>query len=306
MTPLQLTKHHGLGNDFLVAFHPRVDPAELPALAVRLCDRRRGIGADGLLIAESDPHHSARMWLYNADGSRAEMSGNGIRCFAQALAARRGDLDPLTIVTDAGLRRVLLFATDRPDTIEASVDMGEILPGVEPDGWATVGCHPDRPVMHLSTGNPHTVVGVDDVSVVDLRHLGEQIPTTNLEIVEPGDGPNVIRLRVHERGAGVTEACGTGACASAYASRAWGLVPASAVEIVVQMDGGRAKVRLDEPSPGRVTLIGPSVMIATLEIDLDGLDLTISPSHHEPDDTDSDDTDSGHTESDQEGTTASA
>jgi diaminopimelate epimerase len=273
VTILQLTKHHGLGNDFLVAFHPPVAAADLPALAVRLCDRRRGVGADGLLIAESHPEHSARMWLYNADGSRAEMSGNGIRCFAQALAARRGDLDPMTIVTDAGLRRVQVYATDRSDSIEASVDMGEIVAGTEPDGWAAVGCHPDRPVMHLSTGNPHTVVGVDDVAAVDLAHLGRQVPGTNLEIVEPGSEPHVIRMRVHERGAGITEACGTGACASAHAARTWGLVPASATEIVVQMDGGRAKVRLDDPAPGRATLVGPSVLIASIEIELDAVDV---------------------------------
>ena len=141
--------------------------------------------------------------------------------------------------------------------------------GTEPDGWSAVGCHPDRPVLHLSTGNPHTVVGVDDVTAVDLLQLGRQVPGTNLEIVEPGPEPHVIRMRVHERGAGITEACGTGACASAYAARTWGLVPASASEIVVQMDGGRAKVRLDEPAPGRVTLVGPSVLIAAIEVELD-------------------------------------
>ncbi|NMD23702.1 MAG: hypothetical protein GYA65_05925 [Actinobacteria bacterium] len=80
MTQLTLTKHHGLGNDFLVAFHPAV--ADLPALARHLCDRRRGVGADGLLVGESEPGHAARMVLYNADGTRPEMSGNGIRCFA--------------------------------------------------------------------------------------------------------------------------------------------------------------------------------------------------------------------------------
>jgi diaminopimelate epimerase len=270
MTTLQLTKHHGLGNDFLVAFHPAVAVERLPALAIALCDRRTGIGADGLLIAESEAGYSARMWLYNADGSRAEMSGNGIRCFAQALAMRRGDLDRQTILTDAGPRTVSLFATDRADTIEATIDMGEIRPGTEPDGWAAIGTHPDRPVLHLDTGNPHTVVGVDEVAVVDLLALGSQVPGTNLEIVEPGSEPHVIRMRVHERGAGITQACGTGACASAYAARAWGLVPAGATEIVVQMDGGRAKVRLDDPAPGRVTLVGPSVLIARIEVELDG------------------------------------
>ncbi|MCB1000321.1 MAG: diaminopimelate epimerase [Acidimicrobiales bacterium] len=269
MTTLQLTKHHGLGNDFLVVFHPPVPPARLPALAVALCDRRTGIGADGLLVAESEPGYAARMWLYNADGSRAEMSGNGIRCFAQALALRRGDLDGQTILTDAGDRHVRLVATDRADTIEASVDMGEIRAGSEPEGWAGIGAHPDRPVLHLDTGNPHTVVGVDEVAVVDLQALGAHVPGTNLEIVEPGDEPHVIRMRVHERGAGITQACGTGACASAYAARAWGLVPAATTEIVVQMDGGRAKVRLDDPAPGRATLVGPSVLIGRIEVEID-------------------------------------
>jgi diaminopimelate epimerase len=269
VTTLQLTKHHGLGNDFLVVFDPPVAADRLAELAVALCDRRTGIGADGLLVATDAPGYSARMVLYNADGSRAEMSGNGIRCFAQAVAMRRGDLDQQRILTDAGDRLVRLAATDRDDTIDASVDMGEIRPGTEPEGWAAIGCHPDRPVLHLNTGNPHTVVGVDEVDVVDLQRLGEQVPGTNLEIVEPGAEHDVIRMRVHERGAGITRACGTGACASAFAARAWGLVPSSVTEIVVQMDGGRAKVRLDEPAPGRATLVGPSVLIGRITVEVD-------------------------------------
>jgi diaminopimelate epimerase len=267
---LELTKHHGLGNDFLVAFPPESDDLsslDLAALAVELCDRRRGIGADGLLVARPAPGYAAQMILYNADGSRAEMSGNGIRCFAQALAARDGQLSAKDILTDAGPRRVELFATDRDDTIEASVDMGEVQPIDAPIGWSEVGCDPVRPVMHLSLGNPHTVVAVDDVDVVDLLTLGQQVPGTNLEIVEPCADPTTIRMRVHERGAGITEACGTGACASAVAAVAWGLVPARTQEITVQMDGGRARVRLDQPT-GRVTLIGPSVYVGTVTIHL--------------------------------------
>lgn len=268
---LELTKHQALGNDFLVAFHPRV--ADLPALAVRLCDRRRGIGADGLLVAEHATDHAARMVLYNADGSRAEMSGNGIRCFAQALAARRGDLSSQRILTDAGTRQLELFATDRADTLEVSVDMGTVDPIDPPEGWAELGAHPDRPVAHLSLGNPHSVVGVDDVTAVDLLALGRQVPGTNLEIVEPGPEPDAITMRVHERGAGITEACGTGACASAWAAVSWGLVPARAAEITVHMDGGRAKVRLHQPTEGRVTLVGPTVLIGTITVDVDDADV---------------------------------
>ena len=266
MTTLTITKHHGLGNDFLVAFHPGVD--DLPALARRLCDRRRGLGADGLLIGETERGYAARMVLYNADGSRAEMSGNGIRCFAQALAARRDNLDPQRILTDAGDRLVTLIATDDTETMLASVDMGSVDPLPEPTGWSALGCHPDRPVAHLSLGNPHSVVGVDDVEVVDLADLGTKVPHVNLEIVEPGERPDEIRMRVHERGAGITEACGTGACAAARAAADWGLATPSDQKLVVHMDGGSATVELDAPSPGRVTLTGPATFVATIEIGL--------------------------------------
>lgn len=266
MGTLLLTKHHGLGNDFLVAFDPPDD--DLPALARRLCDRRRGVGADGLLVATAADGYAARMVLYNADGSRAEMSGNGIRCFAQAVARRDGSLADQLVLTDAGERHVRLAATDDPETVDASVDMGTVDPLEVPDGWSALGCHPDRPVAHLSLGNPHSVVGVDDVTVVDLAELGAKVPQVNLEIVEPGDRPDVIRMRVHERGAGITEACGTGACASAYAAASWGLATPSDGKLTVHMDGGSATVELDAPAPGRVTLTGPATYVATIEIEV--------------------------------------
>jgi diaminopimelate epimerase len=264
MAHLELTKHHGLGNDFLVVFHPHSD--DLPALARRLCDRHRGIGADGLLIGESEPGYAARMVLYNADGSRAEMSGNGIRCFAQALARRRGDVSQQLILTDAGDRLVTLYATDDADVIEAAVDMGPVSSINEPADWHRIGTDPLRPVSHLSVGNPHAVVGVDDVMVVDLLSLGEIVPDVNLELIEPGPEPHAITMRVHERGAGITKACGTGACASAWAAASWGLVAAALEEITVHMDGGDAKVRLHHPQSGHVTLVGPSEFIGSIEV----------------------------------------
>jgi diaminopimelate epimerase len=266
MSTLTLTKHHGLGNDFLVVFHPGVD--DLPALARRLCDRRFGIGADGLIVGESAVGYAAEMILHNADGSWAEMSGNGIRCFAQALAARRGDLDDQLIRTGGGDRLVTLEATERADTILASVDMGCVEPIGEPEGWADLGCHPDRPVAHLSLGNPHTVVGVDEVGVVDLAVLGAKVPQINLEIVEPGEHQHEVRMRVHERGAGITAACGTGACAAAVAVASWGLATPVDRKLVVHMDGGSATVALDTPEPGRVTLTGPATFVASIEIEV--------------------------------------
>ena len=272
MTTLTLTKHHGLGNDFLVAFHPGVE--DLAGLARQLCDRRRGIGADGLLVAETEEGYTARMTLYNADGSMAEMSGNGIRCFAQALASRRGDLSDQRILTDAGDRLVVLEATADPATITASVEMGSVSALDEPTGWSALGCHPDRPVAHLSLGNPHSVVGVDEVAAVDLLQLGSQVPHVNLEIVEPGPETNSITMRVHERGAGITEACGTGACAAAYAARSWGLVTRSATDVVVHMDGGSATVSFDENAPGRVVLTGPATYVATIHVEV-GVDVGV-------------------------------
>lgn len=266
MSTVTLTKHHGLGNDFLVVFHPPVPEAQLPDLARRLCDRRRGIGADGLLVAETEEGFAARMVLYNADGSRAEMSGNGIRCFAQALAARRGDLLDQHILTDAGARLVTLETTDDADTILATVDMGTVDPIGAPSGWDELGCHPDRPVAHFSLGNPHSVVGVDDTATVDLAALGGKVPQINLEIVGPGARTDEIRMRVHERGAGITEACGTGACASAVAAASWGLATPKDGRLVVHMDGGSATVALDTPSAGRVTLTGPATLVATIEV----------------------------------------
>ena len=266
MADLELTKHHGLGNDFLVVFHPRVD--DLPALARRLCDRRRGIGADGLLIGESEPGYAARMVLFNSDGSRAEMSGNGIRCFAQALAQCRGDLAPQSIITDAGERLVTLYATEDPHVIEAAVDMGPVESIDEPDNWHRIGTDPLRPVSHLSVGNPHAVVGVEDVGIVDLLTLGEIVPEINLELVEIGPERNAITMRVHERGAGITAACGTGACASAWAALSWGLVDPELREITVHMDGGDAKVRVHDPENGHVTLVGPAVFVGSIRVHL--------------------------------------
>jgi diaminopimelate epimerase len=266
MTTISLTKHHGLGNDFLVVFDPPVD--DLAGLARRLCDRRRGIGADGLLIGSAAAGFDARMVLHNADGSRAEMSGNGIRCFAHAVLLFRNGPPTQRILTDAGDRLVTVDTTDDPHTVVATVSMGLIEQLAEPEGWSALGAHPDRPVAHVGLGNPHSVVGVDDVDAVDLATLGAQVPSVNLEIIEPGPEPNAITMRVHERGAGITEACGTGACASAWAAVSWGLVPASASEIIVHMAGGSAKVLLDQPVPGAVMLAGPATYVARIEIDL--------------------------------------
>jgi len=256
-----LTKHQALGNDFLVTFHPPVD--DLAAFARWVCHRRRGIGADGLLVGYDEPGRAPTMVLYNADGSLAEMSGNGIRCFAQAVAERCGSYQDLTILTGAGERHVQ-FVSVRGLVVEAAVSMGvpQRLPA--PRTWANVGADRLRPVEHLSMGNPHTVVAVDDVGSVDLAAIGSLVADVNLEIIEVGPRPGEITMRVHERGAGITEACGTGACAAAVAAYRWGLVDRK--KIVVHMDGGDATVTLPDDDDGPVILQGPATLIATITV----------------------------------------
>ena len=122
--------------------------------------------------------------------------------------------------------------------------------------------------MHVSLGNPHSVVGVDEVAVVDLLELGGKVPHVNLEIVEPGPETTGITMRVHERGAGITEACGTGACAAAFAARSWGLVAGGSSDVIVHMDGGTAVVGFDDAAPGRVSLTGPATFVASIEFEL--------------------------------------
>ena len=279
---MRVSKFDAWGNDFLVLDLAEVDADRSPAAPVTdtpdwaavaraWCDRNSGVGADGLLLLQRIDDVNARMKLYNSDGSSAEMSGNGARCFAHALFRAddaRGER-VYRLHTDAGERQVTVGAQS-DDCVMASVDMGEVTRIGEPEGWGRVGTNPDRPVLHVSVGNPHTVVGVEDVNAVDLAQLGQMIPQVNLEIIEPGPKLNSITMRVHERGAGITQACGTGACASAWAAVWWGLVPQQTerCEVVVHMPGGDAVVTLNAPTRGRVMLTGPAKFVGTFEVAL--------------------------------------
>lgn len=276
---VSVTKHNGLGNDFLVLdrreasalSNAQVSEIDWPNMARNWCNRKTGVGADGLLLLGRVNANTLTMRLFNSDGSLAEMSGNGIRCLAQAAQMADGLTSEVeyAVATDAGERRVVVTPRAHDSqTVDASVDMGPIGTLVEPMGWASLECDPMRPVMHISVGNPHSVVGVEDVAVVPLKELGEKVPQINLEIIEPGPEVNAITMRVHERGAGITQACGTGACASAWAAVQWGLVPASASEVIVHMDGGDVQVRVNEPKAGSVTLIGSAQFVSTHVVEI--------------------------------------
>jgi diaminopimelate epimerase len=274
---LHLSKHHGLGNDFLVWLtdDDTASRFDLPALARRLCDRHRGVGADGLLVGTPDlvangPAADIVMVLHNADGSRAEMSGNGIRCFVQAVA-RRDDVQAgeLRVRTDAGLR-VVSFGPDAddPSSFYARVDMGPAGPGPEPDtGVPEPSAGPEATPQRQAVadlGNPHLVLLVDDPAKVDVAEVGPRWEARyragmNVHFVAPSPGGDALTVHTWERGAGPTQACGTGASAAAHVAHQWGLV---GDDLVVHMPGGDVRVALGET----VTLAGPSVWIGDLDV----------------------------------------
>jgi len=242
-----LSKHHGLGNDFLV-----IDGDVDPAMARALCDRRTGIGADGLI-----GYRGLRMTLLNADGSRAEMSGNGIRCLAQVLAAGR-DVT-LDIETDAGIRRVDVRQTGAA-TVDVRVGMGAVSAAPVPE--IELGAAKD--VVGAAVGNPHLVALYPDRAALDAAADGFAMTDRNVEFVLAGPGDDALTMRVVERGVGETQACGTGACAAAWAAHRWGLV---GERVTVHMPGGSAVVELGIGiEGGEVHLIGPAVHIADIEV----------------------------------------
>ena len=265
---MRLTKHHGLGNDFLVALTD-ARPADAPAMAKAVCHRTRGVGADGLIFGLPGDSHAGTdvtMVLFNADGSRAETSGNGIRCLAQAFV-RQGDRGPrraLRIGTDAGVRTVGVESTDDPGVVRARVDMGPIGPGPELEDFALLDYLHNHGLagqfLTADVGNPHLVVGVHDVHQIDVAKSGSELSRLaggiNVEFISGATGG--IHMRVWERGVGVTEACGTGACAAAQAAHRWGL---AGPVVQVHMAGGDAVVELGDTA----LLVGPAEYIATVD-----------------------------------------
>jgi diaminopimelate epimerase len=262
---LRLTKHHGAGNDFLVLLDPD-DRRPLSAEEARaLCDRRRGIGADGVLRAVSGTGAAAlSMDLRNADGGVAEMSGNGIRCLVQA--AVEAGLVPagaLVVQTLGGLRSVEYRSLPDAGLGYGRVDMGRAVLGAELGGEAPGDA---RWGHHVDMGNPHVVlfgrpVGDDTVRTVGAA-LERSVPGgANVEFVWPGPGPGELTLRVWERGVGETLACGTGACAVAASAHAHGEADR---RVRVHSPGGALDVEL---GPTGIFLAGPTQKVGDVWVD---------------------------------------
>lgn len=245
---MKFTKMEGTGNDFVVFD----GPLELdPELRAALCDRRRGIGADGVLIVSPVDSGRVRMEYFNADGAPAEMCGNGLRCVAlRAVALGLVEGQSFIVDTPIGARRVDVAGPDR-----IRVELGPI----EIDrADAEVGGYS---LCAVSVGNPHAVLFVDDPATVDVAGIGGTLAThpafpqgTNVEFVAV-DGSGSLRMRVWERGVGETMACGTGAAAVVMAAHARGRSESSAD---VELPGGTLHVEILD---GVAWLTGPARVV---------------------------------------------
>jgi diaminopimelate epimerase len=265
------TKMHGLGNDFVVV-DARTAPFALDdAAAARIADRRIGVGCDQVIVMAppDDPQADVLMRIRNADGGEVAACGNATRCVAALVMAERGT-DAVTVETRAGLLHARHAGTAPDGTEQIAVDMGparsdwrEIPLAREADTLHIgVGSGPLADGVAVSMGNPHVVYFVDDAEAVDLATHGpvlehdplfpERANVGAAQVLDRG----TIRLRVWERGAGLTRACGTGACAALVAAHRRGLVDATAT---LRLDGGELRIswRPEPTGNGHVTMTGP-------------------------------------------------
>lgn len=262
MSTESFEKWEGLGNDFVVVW-ALSDAAWTPARAVKLCDRRFGIGADGVLLVLPGGQGRARMKVLNADGSVPEMCGNGLRCVARYVARQRGMTHgELVIETDAGLRACTLLDAGGEPVVKVDMGVVQVL------GPKSVSLGGEVLEMTLAdAGNPHAVLYRDDPAG-DLEALGRPLAThamfpkgTNVELVRWEDG--ILALHVWERGVGRTLACGTGACAVAAVACARGEVR-SGEPVRVRLPGGDLVI-VHEKASGRTEMTGPARLVFTGE-----------------------------------------
>lgn len=273
---LPFTKMHGLGNDFIVIEAPDDSVVPTPEVMRRLGDRRTGIGFDQALVllpprrADTDVFYR----IFNADGSEVQQCGNGARCIG-ALVARKLERNEVSMDSPGGLVRAFVSESGA-----VTLDMGE--PNFDPaslpfDATREADVYPLRVgeselrIGAVSMGNPHAVIQVHSAREAPVDTIGPAVENhsrfperTNVGFMEVV-GRDHIRLRVFERGAGETQACGTGACAAVAVGRRWGLLDA---EVRVDAPGGLMLVRWDGPGE-TLWLTGPAVSVFEGTIDLE-------------------------------------
>lgn len=273
---LDFSKMEGLGNDFVMLDDrdKRIEASiSYSDLARKLCDRHFGIGGDGIILARESLDHDIRFVIINSDGTEPEMCGNGMRCFAKYLYEKK-------ILTQRSMRVETLAGTVIPEVVveennrvtSVKVDMGvpvlscKKIPfvcdhetGIEESIETPLGT---KIVTTVSMGNPHAVIFVPDIGGVDVEKIGRAVEIhelfpekTNVEFVEKVSDTE-LRMKVWERGAGITLACGTGACACLVAAN---LTRRTGHRALVHLDGGDLEIFWDKES-GHIFKTGPATL----------------------------------------------
>lgn len=272
---LSFTKMHGCGNDYIY-FNCFEDPVERPEeLAVRLSDRHKGVGGDGVILVcpPESSENDARMRMFNLDGSEGKMCGNGIRCVAKYVydhgISRKLELK---IETLSGVKTCTVHEKNGKAE-QVAVDMGKAilepkripvkLPGETVVGRQVLLAGKEREITCVSMGNPHCVIFGGDPDGLDLEKIGpkfehdplfpEQVNTEFIEVIDS----HTLKMRVWERGSGETMACGTGACASAVAAVLNGYCP-KGEDILVHLRGGDLTINYTDE---RVLMTGEAVEV---------------------------------------------
>ena len=274
---IEFTKMEGLGNDFIIMDDRAGKIASYrpyPALAQKLCSRHFGIGADGIILMLSSKDHDIKFRIYNSDGSEAQMCGNGMRCFAKLLYEKKIISKKIFRVdTKAGTVIPEVMVDENGKVWSVKVDMGEPIllcrdiPFKSPNEKAL-----DEPLMvkdreyritTVSMGNPHAVIFVEDLESVDVEKIGRSIETherfpekTNVEFIQVVSRTE-LKMKVWERGAGITLACGTGACAVLVAAHLTGRTEDRAL---IHLTGGDLEIYWDKAT-NHVFKTGPANLV---------------------------------------------
>ena len=278
MTTVRMTKMHGAGNDYVYVDCREHDLDDPPRVARAVSRRHHGIGADGLILIRPSSAAHCRMEMYNADGSRAQMCGNGVRCVAKFVYDRGTRVNPLRVETDCGVKELDLVVDRSGHVTAASVDMGAPVLDGPRIPIAAEGRVIDQPfevggteyrITCVSMGNPHCVVFVPEVASLELDRLGPRFENhpffperVNTEFVAVRSR-RAVDFRVWERGSGETMACGTGACAAVVAGV---LTNRTDRRVTVHLRGGDLEIewRADD----HVTMHGGAAEVFTADVDL--------------------------------------
>lgn len=257
---MHVVKMHGARNDFAIVDARRDTVENANALAQRLCDRRGGIGADGLLIVQPSSIANARMTIINADGSEAEMCGNGIRCFARYLD-ENGEGDDLAIETASGIVRTRVIAREPEYLVKVALPAPEFMTLEAPFDNPSTGAHsaPLRVTRYIRVGNPHAILIRESLDDIDLEEVAADFQRKiasgiNVHIATVLDD-HTLRVIHWERGVGRTQACGTGSAACAVAGIEEGLVRSP---VDVRVPGGTLRFEWND---GALTMTGPAARV---------------------------------------------